>query len=231
MNAASGYLDASDIYGNSDEKLHQLRTYEHGRVNIFACELCNKSDSALSLMYTAVLREHNRIAEQLFRANKHWDEAKLFLESRRAVVAQLQHITFNEYIPSILGGVASADPTLSSAVGFYNGYSSKNLPGALDAVAFAALQAAASMRRESEGWRATIEEQVTAPARKVNLDVPAFSHPHWDPSALLVHMSRDHGVPAYVEFVSHCTGGNDKVGRLKNTNTKIIKSVNCRSSF
>lgn len=49
------------------------------------------------------MREHNRIANTLADLNRHWSEDKLYEESRRIVIAQLQHITYNEFIPLLLG--------------------------------------------------------------------------------------------------------------------------------
>lgn len=94
--------------------------------------------------------------------------------------------------------------------GFYNGYSSTNRGGAIDAVALAALQALTSLKREESS---ALEEQVILAAKRVSLDVAEHDTPvGWDATALLVHAARDHGLPGYVEFVRHCSGGRVKVG-------------------
>jgi len=56
-------------------------------------------------MHTLWFREHNRIASELLHINPHWDGDILYHEARKVVGAMMQHITFEHWLPKILGPV------------------------------------------------------------------------------------------------------------------------------
>ncbi|KAL0130042.1 hypothetical protein PUN28_001968 [Cardiocondyla obscurior] len=128
INQASSYLDLSPLYGSSEETANALRSGKDGLLNTqrknlpmaspkyescrsaskaFPCFFSGDSrvneNPGLTLMHVLFLREHNRVATELKRFNPHWDDERLYQEARRIVIAELQHITYNEFLPVTLG--------------------------------------------------------------------------------------------------------------------------------
>lgn len=57
-------------------------------------------------MHMLFLREHNRMAKRLEELNPSWDDETIYQEARRIMAAVVQHITYNEWMPLILGGAS-----------------------------------------------------------------------------------------------------------------------------
>lgn len=59
----------------------------------------------LTAIVTIWHREHNRLAKELSILNPNWNDDTLFNEARRIVIAEMQHITYNEWLPVLLGKI------------------------------------------------------------------------------------------------------------------------------
>jgi len=77
----------------------------------------------LTCLHTVFVREHNKIAKKLATLNPHWDVNKVFEETRRIVAAEVQHITYNEFLPRVMGlnNLKLFDLDLEQS-GYYFGY-------------------------------------------------------------------------------------------------------------
>ena len=132
LNLQTSYLDGSFMYGTTEEDLENLRDRSFGRgfmaiqsnsllpqsksENPSDCvefkknqkcfmagdERVNQNPGLMSLQ-TIFVREHNRIASILGELNSLWPDKTVFEETRRIIIAIFQHITYNEYIPILLG--------------------------------------------------------------------------------------------------------------------------------
>lgn len=65
--------------------------------------------TGLVTTHALFLREHNRVAKLLWSLNRDWPDEKIYQEARRIVVAEIQHITYNEFLPLILGPTIMRD--------------------------------------------------------------------------------------------------------------------------
>lgn len=57
----------------------------------------------LTTMHLLWARQHNLVADKLAELNPSWEDEHVFQEARHIVVAQLQHITYAEFLPVLLG--------------------------------------------------------------------------------------------------------------------------------
>ncbi|XP_076171397.1 peroxidasin [Ptiloglossa arizonensis] len=70
----------------------------------------------LLAMHAIWLREHNRIARELREINPHWNGEKLYQEARKIVGAEMQFITYQQWMPHVFDG------TVEEILGPYRGY-------------------------------------------------------------------------------------------------------------
>ncbi|XP_071080667.1 salivary peroxidase/catechol oxidase-like [Haliotis cracherodii] len=128
LNQLTAYVDASQVYGSTQEEQDELRAHTGGllRTSFMRPELLPRNpvkdcitftgpnfcfragdervDEHMSLtsMHTIWLREHNRVARRLARINPHWDDERLFQETRRILGAMIQHISYADFLPLVL---------------------------------------------------------------------------------------------------------------------------------
>ena len=72
------------------------------------------------------MRQHNKLVEGLSKINPHWSDEQLYHSGRRILSAIMQHITYGEFLPRIIGKdfLNRFDLTLLSN-GYYSGYDSQ----------------------------------------------------------------------------------------------------------
>ncbi|XP_071089469.1 salivary peroxidase/catechol oxidase-like [Haliotis cracherodii] len=139
-NSLTSFIDGSQIYGASTVETAKLIDLTGGLLKVTsdnllpagegtACAL-DPNDTAdycflagdsrvnvfpgLSALHTLFVREHNRIATTLASLQPSWSHETLFNEARKIVGAQLQVITYNQWLPEIIGRDAMTSHGLTS---------------------------------------------------------------------------------------------------------------------
>lgn len=129
-NEISGWIDGSMVYGSDPQRAAALRTGVGGRLKTSPGELlpynsmglindnpmrkpetslmaagdarANENLGLLSLQ-TLFLREHNRLVAEFAAQDPSLDDEALYQRARKVVGAQIQRITYEEYLPALLG--------------------------------------------------------------------------------------------------------------------------------
>ena len=68
---------------------------------------------SLTAIQTLFVREHNRLADKISEANPNMSDEDIYQQARATVIAEIQSITFNEFLPALLG---------KQAISRYQGY-------------------------------------------------------------------------------------------------------------
>ncbi|TRY75693.1 hypothetical protein TCAL_04782 [Tigriopus californicus] len=138
INGITAFVDASNVYGSTKAVAHSLRTLSKGLMKIsteggyemlpiingtyHAGDIRALENPALTSMHTLFLREHNRIAEQLYHMDPSLDDEEIYQRTRRIVSAEMQNVVYGGYLPVVLGSVAmdQHDLGLSLTPSIYN---------------------------------------------------------------------------------------------------------------
>ncbi len=130
-NEITSFIDASMIYGSSNERNTALRVGANSPLlktsanNLLPFNVDNLTNASgfvtdttslflagdvrvneqlnLIVMHTLWMREHNRIATLLQQQNNVLSVEAIFQSARRLVIAEIQKITYEEYLPALLG--------------------------------------------------------------------------------------------------------------------------------
>lgn len=160
-NLLTAFIDASNVYGSDTSKQKLLRSNDGtGRLRSSAGNLLPlntsgvanaPSDSAtffiagdfraneqigLIALHTVFMREHNRIAVTIGKQNPSWSGDQRYEYARALVMALMQVITYQEFLPTLLG---------RDALPSYRGYNSSVNPSISNEFATAAFRVGHTM--------------------------------------------------------------------------------------
>lgn len=152
LNLLTSFIDATQVYGPNAARSRELRSFIGGklktsegfntkstlpqgqdgscrdttdRVKCFAAgDGRVNENNMLTSLHTLFLREHNRIATELAQVNPTWDDERLFQETRKILIGEMQHIVYNEWLPVIIGWNTAAlfDLTPLNGKTYFSGY-------------------------------------------------------------------------------------------------------------
>jgi len=154
VNQQSAYIDASNVYGadpvreaalRANDGSGKLRTSSgdllpfnttlldnapnnHDPQYFLAGDIRANEHLLLTALHTLWVREHNRLAVEIKSVNSHLTGDQVYEVTRRKVTALIQAITYNEFLPILLG---------SDAISKYTGYDSSTNPQIMNSFATA----------------------------------------------------------------------------------------------
>ncbi|HVT29454.1 MAG TPA: peroxidase family protein [Lacipirellulaceae bacterium] len=133
INEITSFLDGSQVYGSSAARADALRSHVGGRLltstgNLLplntmglpngtggpgdptqyyvAGDVRVDEQVGLTSIQTLFMREHNRLADQIASQNPTWSDDQIYQRARKLVGAEIESITYNEFLPALLGSYA-----------------------------------------------------------------------------------------------------------------------------
>lgn len=160
-NQVTSYLDASPIYSSNERNSENSRVFSSGLLRFgrgssredvclrgaIANQCVRPGDPrsgeqpGLLAMHHIWVLEHNQIALELADINPHWSDEKIYQETRRIIGAMVQHITYREFLPLVLGReVCKLFDLELLAKGYYKKYDTRVNPTVANSFAAAAFR-------------------------------------------------------------------------------------------
>lgn len=128
LNEVTAWIDASNVYGSDETRALTLRTLNgDGKLNtsdgnflpynteglpnaggnsaslFLAGDVRANEQIGLTALHTLFMREHNRLAERIASHNPKFTGEEIYQKARQLVAAEMQIITYREYLPALLG--------------------------------------------------------------------------------------------------------------------------------
>jgi len=138
VNVNTAWIDGSMVYGSGDALAAALRDPASGKMQVtphptgdllpisglgefVAGDERVNEQPGLTSVHTLFVREHNRLAAQIAAANPGWSNEQVYQRARKIVGAEIQVITFNQWLPALLGenvvpAYAGYDPDVDATV-------------------------------------------------------------------------------------------------------------------
>jgi hypothetical protein len=119
VNQITAWIDGSMIYGSDQQTADSLRSFVDGKMltsegdlpllgedGFISGDVRVNENIELTAMHALFGREHNWWAEQIASQNPELSDEQIFQQARAIVIAEIQAITYNEFLPSLLGNRA-----------------------------------------------------------------------------------------------------------------------------
>jgi hypothetical protein len=137
INSITSYIDASMVYGSDQVRADALRTFSGGKLKtsqngqllplntaglpnadalglgaqlFLAGDIRANEQLNLTAVHTLFVREHNRLADRIHQLYPALNDEQIYQLARRIVGAEMQVITYEEYLPAIFGHELAPDP-------------------------------------------------------------------------------------------------------------------------
>jgi hypothetical protein len=136
-NEITAFIDASNVYGSDSgtaamlrvQNSYLLKTDDGGELGdllpvygefFMAGDVRSNEQIGLTAMHTLFVREHNRVALDIHQKHPEFTDDEVYQIARKIVGAEMQVITYNEFLPKLLG---------PNAIPKYSGYDGAVNPG------------------------------------------------------------------------------------------------------